>query len=157
MEDTERELARGETPVNQKEDEEEEKQEKEDEGGFGHNDASPTETEISLGEAFFERFTSIPHQGNTQAIKSEQEHMYHLLELANWKISSLNEISEATFQERAPEFRYYVRSLQEMKKQLDSIFRRIRTLKAKVSMLYPEAYAAAQEQVSIHSEDSVDR
>ena len=86
--------------------------------------------------------------------------MYQLLEVANWKLASLNEISDITFQEHAPEFHHCVRSIQEMKKQLDSISSDvpgIRTLKAKVSTLYPKAYATAQEQVSIHSEDSVDR
>ena len=132
-------------------------EEEEEEGAFSHDGVSPAGTKVSLGETFLEKFISIPHQGNTQAIRNEQENMYQLLEVANWKLASLNEISDITFQEHAPEFRHCVRSIQEMKKQLDSIFRRIRTLKAKVSTLYPKAYAAAQEQVSIHSEDSVDR
>ena len=83
--------------------------------------------------------------------------MYRALEIANWKLASLNEVSEATFQEHAPLFRQHVRKLQEMKKELDSIFRRIRTLKAKASVMYPEAYAAAQERASTRDDSEDDR
>lgn len=117
-------------------------------------DAKP---DASLGDAFLDKFLSLPHQGNTRAIRDEQERMYQALELANWKLASLNEVSEATFQEHAPLFRQQVKSLHEMKKELDSIFRRIRTLKAKVSVMYPKAYAAAQERVSVHNEDPDNR
>ena len=48
------------------------------------------------------------------------------LEVANQKLSSLNAISEEKFQNLAGEFRHNTRTLAAMKKDLDSIFRRIR-------------------------------
>ena len=48
------------------------------------------------------------------------------MEIANEKISSLNEISERNYQSHAEEFRRNIRLLATMKKELDSVFRRIR-------------------------------
>ena len=109
--------------------------------------------EGSLGDAFLDKLFSMPNHSAITNIRSEQENMYRALEIANWKLASLNEVSEATFQEHVPLFRQHVRSIQEMKKELDSIFRRIRTLKAKASVMYPEAYAAAQKNVSTGYDD----
>ena len=113
--------------------------------------------EASLSDVFLDKLFSLPNHPTISNIRSEQESMYRALEIANWKLASLNEVSEATFQEHAPLFRQHVRKLQEMKKELDSIFRRIRTLKAKASVMYPEAYAAAQERASTHDDNEDDR
>ena len=48
------------------------------------------------------------------------------MEVANEKISSLNEISERNYLSQAEEFRRNIRLLANMKKELDSVFRRIR-------------------------------
>lgn len=137
------------------------KEDEVDEANAASSEASSTQQStgvVSLGSVFLEKYTSMINTDSLLAIKSEQEAMYRALELANWKLSCLNSVSESTYQEKAAEFRQYIRSLQEMKKQLDSIFRRVRTLKAKVSQTYPEAYAAAQERISNQSDsDSVDR
>lgn len=119
--------------------------------------SSDVKPEAALGDAFLDKLFSMPNYAAISNIRSEQENMYRALEVANWKLASFNEVSEATFQEHAPLFRQHVRSLQEMKKELDSIFRRIRTLKAKASVMYPEAYTAAQERVSSTLDSDDDR
>ena len=96
-----------------------------------------------LGDLFMERFTDLVHHENIQAIRETQSQMLHTLELSNSKLSSLNDISEKTFERNVFEFRQNIKMLQDMKKQLDSIFRRIRTLKGRVAAVYPQAYAAA--------------
>ena len=55
-------------------------------------------------------------------------HRLSTLEVANEKISSLNQISERNYQSQAENFRQNIRMLGNMKKELDSVFRRIRWL-----------------------------
>lgn len=62
------------------------------------------------------------------------------MEISNEKLASLNNISESKFQAMSAEFRHHTQTLLTMKKQLDSCFRRIRLLKAKLATQYPEAY-----------------
>lgn len=53
-------------------------------------------------------------------------HRLTTLEVANEKIASLNEISERNYLSQSEEFRQNIRMLGNMKKELDSVFRRIR-------------------------------
>ena len=96
-------------------------------------------------ENLTERLTNLMQQDNVITIRQEQIKMMKDLELANWKLASLNEISETTFNNCAADFKQYTKMLHDMKKQLDSIFRRIRTLKLKAATSYPEAYRLAEE------------
>ena len=96
-----------------------------------------------LGDLFMDRFTDLVHHENIGAIRETQSQMLHTLELSNSKLSSLNDISEKTFDQNVSELRQSIKMLQDMKKQLDSIFRRIRILKGRVAVVYPQAYAAA--------------
>ena len=106
-----------------------------------------------LGDLFMDRFTDLIHHDNVQDIRETQVQMLHTLELSNSKLSSLNDISERTYEQNVAEFRHSIKMLQDMKKQLDSIFRRIRILKGRVAAGYPEAYAAALEAGSIDNPD----
>lgn len=101
-------------------------------------------TEPAHPEPLESRLANLMHHENIIAIRQDQAQMMQALELANWKLASLNDISESTFQNCAAEFRQTSKLLIDMKKQLDSIFRRIRHLKAKVAATYPEAYALAE-------------
>ena len=62
------------------------------------------------------------------------------MEISNEKLASLNEISESNFLTMSAEFRQHTHTLLLMKKQLDSCFRRIRSLKSKLAIQYPNAY-----------------
>lgn len=48
------------------------------------------------------------------------------LEVANEKLSNLNSLSEENYQRMSQEFRQNTRTLAEVKRELDSVFRRIR-------------------------------
>lgn len=109
-----------------------------------------------LGDLFMDRFTDLVHHDNVQDIREKQCQMLHILELSNSKLGSLNDISERTFEQNVVDFRHHIKMLQDMKKQLDFIFRRIRSLKGRVALAYPQAYAAAVEKCSINSEDYED-
>lgn len=62
------------------------------------------------------------------------------MEISNEKLASLNTISEQNFAAMFQEFRQHTQTLVAMKRQLDSCFRRIRSLKSKLATQYPEAY-----------------
>lgn len=103
------------------------------------------EEDHSGREAFLDVITGLMDQDKVIAIRREQSQMMDTLETANCKLCGLNDYSEEMFQNCVANFRQHTKTLVDMKKQLDSIFRRIRHLKTKVSTLYPEAYATVME------------
>lgn len=62
------------------------------------------------------------------------------MEISNEKLASLNHLSEEKYLAMSQEFRGATQTLHTMKKQLDSCFRRIRSLKSKLATQYPLAY-----------------
>lgn len=102
------------------------------------------EDTIDSQGAFTNLLTELLPHDKIITIRQEQVKMLHMLELSNWKLSSVNSVSESTFQQCAVDFRQTNKMLLDMKKQLDSIFRRTRHLKAHVAANYPEAYAVAE-------------
>ena len=104
-------------------------------------------------DAFIKSLTDIVPHEKIVAIRQEQAKMLQVLEVCNWKLASLNEVSEDTFQRSVADFRQKTKMLSDMKKQLDSIFRRIRHLKAQVAVNYPEAYAAAKAKYDTEIDD----
>ena len=122
------------------------------------DDFEPKEKEQlpRLGDLFMDRFTDLIHHENVQDIREKQCQMLDTLELSNSKLSSLNDISERTYEQSVVEFRHSIKMLQDMKKQLDSIFRRIRILKGRVAAGYPQAYATALEAGAIDNPDYED-
>ncbi|XP_064390549.1 kxDL motif-containing protein 1-like isoform X2 [Halichondria panicea] len=73
-----------------------------------------------------------------------------VFEVTNEKLASVNRISERSYFNTSVELRQTTKTLVTMKKELDSIFRRIRSLKSAVASQYPEACSQALEQ--LHSE-----
>ena len=109
-----------------------------------------------LGDLFVDRFTDLINHEHVRDIRETQSQMLHTLELSNSKLASLNNISEKTYEKTVSQFRHNIKMLQDMKKQLDSIFRRIRVLKGRVAAGYPQAYAAALEAGAIDDPDNED-
>lgn len=60
-----------------------------------------------------------------------------------------NQLSATRFQNAARDFKKHTAMLQEMKKDIDNIFRRIRNIKAKISQAYPHAYDGNAGQIRI--------
>ncbi len=120
------------------------------------SDRSSVDSDGGGIETLVEKLTKLMNEENVISIRQEQLKMMNDLELANWKLASVNEISETTFNNCAADFKQYTKMLLDMKKQLDSIFRRIRTLKLKAASMYPEAYRLAEEKMAKKEEsDSI--
>lgn len=67
-----------------------------------------------------------------------------------------NQLSQSRLKNANDEFKKHVKLLTEMKKDLDYIFRKVRSIKQKLSQQYPLAYAEAQPQRSSLAEEAED-
>ncbi|KAJ0069714.1 hypothetical protein NL108_012340, partial [Boleophthalmus pectinirostris] len=62
-------------------------------------------------------------------------------EKTNEMLINFNGLSNVRLQQMNERFLLHTRTLVDMKKDLDSVFRRIRTLKGKIAKQYPEAFS----------------
>lgn len=108
-----------------------------------HVESSSEATPGRLCDPFLSKFAQMMNQDNVSKVLEEQVHMYVVLtrycdclivdafrmsvfEVTNEKIASVNRISELNYRNTAVDLRQTTRSLATMKRELDSIFRRIR-------------------------------
>lgn len=75
---------------------------------------------------FLDRLAAMMHHGNISEVIKEQEKMLLSLEVSNEKLTSYNNVSEATFRRLSGVFVQNTKLLADMKKELDTVFRRIR-------------------------------
>lgn len=76
--------------------------------------------------------------------------------MMNEKLKFLNSISQSRYEASVTAFRFHMRLLVNVKKDLDSVFRRIRTLKTKLGAQHPEIMAEIQDKYTIHISDEDD-
>jgi len=76
--------------------------------------------------------------------------------MMNEKLKFLNIISQSRYEASVTAFRFHMRLLSGVKKDLDSVFRRIRTLKTKLGAQYPEIMAEVQDKYTVHVSDDDD-
>lgn len=76
--------------------------------------------------------------------------------MMNEKLRFLNSISQSRYEASVTAFRFHMRLLANVKKDLDSVFRRIRTLKTKLAAQHPEIMAEIQDKYTIHISDDDD-
>ncbi|TRY54812.1 hypothetical protein DNTS_001779 [Danionella cerebrum] len=95
--------------------------------------------EPSASGIFCNRMLSMVNSEDVNAIIQAQRHMLDRFEKTNEMLINFNGLSGVRLQQMSEHFQAHTRTLTEMKKDLDSIFRRIRTLKGKVAKQYPEA------------------
>ena len=55
-------------------------------------------------------------------------------------LSNCNSLSATRFERALRDFRVHTQHINGLKKELDQVFKRIRTIKSKVAQQYPEAY-----------------
>ncbi|XP_062403494.1 kxDL motif-containing protein 1 [Sardina pilchardus] len=102
---------------------------------------------------FCSRMLSMVNSEDVNAIIQAQRHMLDRFEKTNEMLINFNGLSNVRLQQMNDNFLVHTRTLLEMKKDLDSIFRRIRTLKGKVSKQYPEAFSNTHESTVLEEED----
>ncbi|XP_060086541.1 kxDL motif-containing protein 1-like [Heteronotia binoei] len=103
--------------------------------------------EPSASGVFCSRVLSMVNSEDVNAIILAQKNMLDRFEKTNEMLLNFNNLSCMRMQQMNERFLHHTRTLVEMKKDLDSIFRRIRTLKGKLAKQYPEAFSSKYEHV----------
>ncbi|XP_036137880.1 kxDL motif-containing protein 1 isoform X2 [Molossus molossus] len=94
----------------------------------------------SASRVFCSRILSMVNVDDVNAIILAQKNMLDRFEKTNEMLVNFNNLSSTRLQQMSERFLHHTRTLMEMKRDLDSIFRRIRTLKGKLARQYPEAF-----------------
>lgn len=90
-------------------------------------------------DAFISCLTSMVNQDDISAILEAQTQMLSRFEKTNEMLSNFNNLSAARYEKTLEEFKEHTQTLLDMKKDLDSIFRRIRlviTMLGLISLVY---------------------
>ncbi|XP_055937936.1 kxDL motif-containing protein 1-like [Argiope bruennichi] len=93
---------------------------------------------------------SLQHQVNEHdinAIIQSQKHMLARFEKTNEMLANCNTLLASRYVTASKELKKHISFLIELKKDLETIFRRIRFLKMKLSQQYSEAFSAASSSV----------
>ena len=109
----------------------------------------------SASRVFRSRILSIGNVDDVNAITLAQKNMLDRFEKTNEMLANFNNLSSACLQQMSEPFLHHARTLVEMKRDLDSIFRRIGTLKGKLARQHPEALSHIPE-ASLLEDDEED-
>ncbi|NXA55753.1 KXDL1 protein, partial [Nothocercus julius] len=137
--------------------------------------------EPSASRVFCSRVLGMVNAEDVNAIIQAQKNMLDRFEKTNEMLLNFNNLSSVRMQQMSERFLHHTRTLVEMKKDLDSIFRRIRwgrergrrapstrrphrrallcpcrTLKAKLAKQYPEAFSNIHESPILDDDDDFD-
>ncbi|XP_065730460.1 kxDL motif-containing protein 1 isoform X1 [Phocoena phocoena] len=107
----------------------------------------------SASRVFCSRILSMVNADDVNAIILAQKNMLDRFEKTNEMLLNFNNLSSARLQQMSERFLHHTRTLVEMKRDLDSIFRRIRTLKGKLARQHPEAFSHIPEASLLEDED----
>nr|CAG4638701.1 EOG090X0CBU [Cyclestheria hislopi] len=126
----------------------------------------PSVHESELGFECFQNFTApevfvqglagLVNQHDVESMIRAQKQMLQRFEKTNEMLVNCNALSQAHLQKATQEFKKHIQLLNDMKKDLDNIFKRIRVLKSKVAGQYPQAYKEATVQIQPFVEDEED-
>jgi len=94
-------------------------------------------------EVFVQGLAGMVNQTDVEAIIQSQKYMMTRFEKTNEMLVNCNALSSTRFQNGMSDFKKHTAMLTEMRKDVDNIFRRIRTIKAKLATQYPKHYEAA--------------
>ncbi|XP_054707161.1 kxDL motif-containing protein CG10681-like [Uloborus diversus] len=99
---------------------------------------------------------SLQHQVNEHdihAIIQSQKHMLVRFEKTNEMLVNCNALLASRYTGASKELKKHISFLTDLKKDLDSVFRRIRFLKMKVSQQYPDSFAACNNKFNVLDEE----
>ncbi|XP_020092251.1 kxDL motif-containing protein 1 [Ananas comosus] len=94
----------------------------------------------AASEEVARQFTTLIDSGDVESIKQTQHLILGRLQDSNAVLSHFNEYSERCFAELSGDFAKRTRLLKSMKSDLDYIFMKLRSMKAKLVATYPDAF-----------------
>ncbi|KAM4707455.1 kxDL motif-containing protein 1 isoform 2-T2 [Discoglossus pictus] len=109
--------------------------------------------EPTASGVFCSRILNMVNSEDVNAIILAQRHMF---EKTNEMLLNFNGLSNTRLQQMNDRFLHHTRTLVEMKKDLDIIFRRIRMLKGKLSKQYPESFNNVHDSPILEDDDDFD-
>ncbi|XP_064031142.1 kxDL motif-containing protein 1 [Pogoniulus pusillus] len=112
--------------------------------------------EPTASQVFCGRVLGMVNAEDVNAIILAQKNMLDRFEKTNEMLLNFNNLSSVRMQQMHERFLHHTKTLVEMKKDLDSIFRRIRTLKGKLAKQYPEAFSNIHESPILEDDDDFD-
>lgn len=130
----------------------------------------------TAGEAFVQGLAGLVNQSDVETMIRAQKQMYFKVlhkkpniltkrklsyrlqrfEKTNEMLLNCNALSQSRLKQANEDFKRHCKVLADMKKDLDYIFRKIRSIKQRLSHQYPSAYADAQPQRSSLAEEAED-
>nr|CAG4638023.1 EOG090X0CBU [Chydorus sphaericus] len=123
----------------------------------------PSVHESELGFECFQNFTpaevfvqgcaGFTNQHDIESMIRAQKQMLQRFEKTNEMLVNCNALSQIHLQKAALEFKKHIQLLNEIKKDLDNIFRRVKALKAKTANNYPQQFQEALTQIQPVQED----
>lgn len=100
------------------------------------------EESFAASDLFCQRMEAMVNKGDVQSLLDIQAETLAKFEKTNAKFGRFNDLSEARYSHLHQQLRNHTKMLVDMKKDLDSVFRRIRTLKNKLAKQYETAFHA---------------
>uniref|UniRef100_A0A1I8MGS4 KxDL domain-containing protein n=1 Tax=Musca domestica TaxID=7370 RepID=A0A1I8MGS4_MUSDO len=123
----------------------------------GDEDFSMDGFNYTASEAFIQGLAGLVNQSDVENIIRAQKQMLQRFEKTNEMLLNCNALSQSRLKQATDDFKRHCKVLADMKKDLDYIFRKIRSIKQKLSHQYPQAYAEApQPQRSSLAEEAED-
>ncbi|XP_036344965.1 kxDL motif-containing protein CG10681-like, partial [Rhagoletis pomonella] len=110
----------------------------------------------TAAEVFIQGLAGLVNQGDVETMIRAQKQMLQRFEKTNEMMLNCNQLSQSRLKNANDDFKKHVKLLTEMKKDLDYIFRKVRSIKQKLNQQYPLAYAEAQPQRSSLAEEAED-
>ncbi|XP_034657454.1 kxDL motif-containing protein CG10681 [Drosophila subobscura] len=110
----------------------------------------------SAAEAFIQNLAGMVNQGDVETMIRAQKQMLQRFEKTNEMLLNCNALSQSRLKNANDDFKRHVKCLNDMKKDLDYIFRKIRVIKHKLQQQYPAIYADIQPQRSSLAEEAED-
>lgn len=110
----------------------------------------------TASEVFVQGLAGIVNQGDIEIMIRAQKQMLQRFEKTNEMLLNCNALSASRLKSAGDDFKKHIKLLNEMKKDLDYIFRKIRNIKTKIGQQYPNAYAEALPQRNSFAEEAED-
>lgn len=111
------------------------------------------DTDCKSSIAFTEALVEQVNKNDVNAMVLLQREMLSRYEKTNEMLINFNMLSSARFEATSEEFRKHTLLLYEMKRDLNTIFKRIRVLKQRLGKLYPEAFSVCSDVYDLMDEE----
>ncbi|XP_053688191.1 kxDL motif-containing protein CG10681 [Sabethes cyaneus] len=113
----------------------------------------------TASEVFVQGLAGLVNQTDVEIVIRAQKQMLQRFEKTNEMLLNCNALSQSRLKIAAEDFKKHTKLLNDMKKDLDYIFKKIRNIKSKLGAQYPQAFAEADAKnktVSFDEEEEID-